>query len=119
MSTIGNIIWFILGGFLGGLLWIIAGLICCITIIGIPLGLQCFKFATVTMFPFGREIVYSDSTGSLLVNVIWIIFIGFEMAAYFFIIGVFYCITIVGIPIGLYSFKMAKLSLMPFGTEVL
>lgn len=119
MSTFGNIIWFILGGFLGGLFWILAGILCCVTIIGIPLGLQCFKFAGLTMCPFGKEIIYGGGAGSLFLNILWLVFFGLGMAVYFFFIGILYCATIIGIPIGLYSFKMAKLSLMPFGTEVM
>ena len=60
MRTIGNILWFIFGGLLGGLAWIFAGCIWCITIIGIPVGLQCFKFATLAFWPFGKEIVYGS-----------------------------------------------------------
>ena len=58
MRTLGNILWFIFGGVLGGLAWIFAGCIWCITIIGIPVGLQCFKFASLAFWPFGKEIVY-------------------------------------------------------------
>ena len=57
MNTLGNILWFIFGGLFSGILWLLAGLIWCITIIGIPLGLQCFKFASLAMWPFGTEIV--------------------------------------------------------------
>ena len=55
MRTIGNILWFIFGGLLGGLAWVFAGCIWCITIIGIPVGLQCFKFATLAFWPFGKQ----------------------------------------------------------------
>ena len=58
MNTLGNILWFIFGGLFSGILWLLAGLIWCITIIGIPIGLQCFKFASLAMWPFGKEIVY-------------------------------------------------------------
>ena len=75
MRTIGNILWFIFGGLLGGLAWIFAGCIWCITIIGIPVGLQCFKFATLAFWPFGKEIVYGNGMFSFLVNLIWIIFL--------------------------------------------
>ena len=62
MRTIGNILWFIFGGLLGGLAWVFAGCIWCITIIGIPVGLQCFKFATLAFWAFGKEIVYENGT---------------------------------------------------------
>lgn len=71
MRTIGNILWFIFGGLLGGLAWVFAGCIWCITIIGIPVGLQCFKFATLAFWPFGKEIVYGNGMFSFLVNLIW------------------------------------------------
>ena len=71
MRTIGNIVWFIFGGLLGGLAWAFAGCIWCITIIGIPVGLQCFKFATLAFWPFGKEIVYGNGMFSFLVNLIW------------------------------------------------
>ena len=79
MRTIGNILWFIFGGLLGGLAWVFAGCIWCITIIGIPVGLQCFKFATLAFWPFGKEIVYGNGMFSFLVNLIWIIFFGWAM----------------------------------------
>ena len=66
MRTIGNILWFIFGGLLGGLAWVFAGCIWCITIIGIPVGLQCFKFATLAFWPFGKEIVYGNGMFSFL-----------------------------------------------------
>ena len=119
MRTIGNILWFIFGGLLGGLAWIFAGCIWCITIIGIPVGLQCFKFATLAFWPFGKEIVYGNGMFSFLVNLIWIIFFGWEMALGNLIVGCIWCITIVGIPFGKQFFKMARLSFMPFGASVI
>ena len=87
MRTIGNILWFIFGGLLGGLAWVFAGCIWCITIIGIPVGLQCFKFATLAFWPFGKEIVYRNGMFSFLVNLIWIVFFGWEMALGNLIVG--------------------------------
>ena len=119
MRTLGNILWFIFGGVLGGLAWIFAGCIWCITIIGIPVGLQCFKFASLAFWPFGKEIVYGNGMFSFLVNLIWILFFGWEMALGNLIIGFLWCITIVGIPFGKQFFKMARLSFMPFGASVI
>ena len=118
MSTIGNILWFLFGGLIGGLAWVLAGCLWCITIIGIPVGLQCFKFASLAFFPFGKEVVYGGGGFSFLVNLIWIIFFGLEMAIGYCILGCLWCITILGIPIGKQCFKMAKLSLMPSGSSV-
>ena len=68
MKTLGNILWFVFGGFISGLGWILSGLIWCITVIGIPYGVQCFKFAKLSFFPFGKEIVYGDGAISFLVS---------------------------------------------------
>ena len=118
MGILGNILWFIFGGFAAGLSWVIAGIGWCITIIGIPIGLQCFKFASLAMWPFGKEIVYGSGMFSLLVNVIWIVFFGLEMAVANLILGCLWCITIIGIPFGKQFFKLAQLSLMPFGAQI-
>ena len=116
MSFIGNLIWFLLGGFLLGLGWIIAGILWCITIIGIPLGIQCFKIAGVAMFPFGRTVANNGGAMSLLLNILWICISGVELAVAHLIIGLLFCITIVGIPFGKQHFKLAQVALMPFGT---
>ena len=118
MSLLGNICWFLFGGILSGLAWILTGCIWCITIIGIPYGLQCFKFASLSFWPFGKEVIYSQGAFSFLVNVIWIIFFGWEMALGNLILGILWCITIIGIPFGKQFFKLSKLSLMPFGAKI-
>lgn len=119
MGCLGNIIWFICGGFLSGLSWLIAGCLWCITIIGIPIGLQCFKFASVSFFPFGKEIRYGGGVGSLLLNIVWLLLTGIPLAIESAIFGTILCITIIGIPFGLQHFKIAKLALMPFGTTIM
>lgn len=118
MSTLGNIIWIITGGILAALAWGLVGCLWCITIIGIPIGLQCFKMAGLSLMPFGRDVVYGGGAGSFIVNIIWICISGIELAAGFLLIGVAFCCTIIGIPFGLQFFKFAKLALMPFGAEV-
>ena len=118
MSFLGNIIWFIFGGFLSGLSWIVSGIIWCITIIGIPYGLQCFKFASLSFAPFGKEVNYSGGVVSFIVNVIWFIFFGLPMAIENAIFAIIWCLTIIGIPFGLQFFKIAKLALAPFGAEI-
>ena len=119
MTGIGNILWFLFGGLIGGLAWVLAGCLWCVTIIGIPVGLQCFKFASLAFFPFGKEVIYGGGGFSFLVNLIWIVFFGLEMAIGYVILGCLWCITLLGIPIGKQCFKMAKLSLMPFGASVI
>lgn len=118
MRILGNILWFVFGGFLNGLAWIISGLIWCITIIGIPYGRQCFKFASMSFFPFGKEVIYGGGAISLIANIIWLIFFGIWMAISNLIAGLVCCITIIGIPFGLQFFKLAKLSLTPFGAKI-
>ncbi len=118
MGCLGNVIWFVFGGFFCGLGWIFSGILCCCTIVGIPLGLQCFKFASMGFCPFGKEIVYGGGTVSLIANIIWLIFCGIPMAVGNVISGCLLCITIIGIPFGLQFFKLAKLSLMPFGATI-
>ncbi len=118
MKTLGNILWFIFGGFIGGLVWILVGLLWCITIIGIPVGKQCFKFASLSFWPFGKDIVYSDNMFSIIINVIWILLFGWEMALGYLVIGCIWCVTIIGIPFGLQFFKLAKLAIMPLGADI-
>ena len=80
MTFLGNLLWFLFGGLIGGLGWTLAGCLWCITIVGIPVGLQCFKFAGLAFFPFGKEIVYGCGTFSVLVNIIWLLLSGLELA---------------------------------------
>lgn len=118
MGCLGNLIWFLCGGLLQGLSWTLAGLLWCITIIGIPIGRQCFKFASVAFFPFGKDVQYGGGTISLLANIVWLIVSGIPLAIGAAINGLLLCITIIGIPFGLQCFKIAKLALMPFGATI-
>ena len=118
MGCLGNLLWFIFGGFIMGISWIFAGALWCITIIGIPIGMQCFKFASLAFFPFGKEVRYGGGAGSLLLNILWIIITGIPLAIEAALIGAIFCITIIGIPFGMQCFKISKLALMPFGSSV-
>ncbi len=118
MKTIGNILWFIFGGFFSGLSWLLSGALWCITIVGIPYGKQCFKFASLAFSPFGKKIVPGGGVISALANVIWIIFFGLPMALENAVFGILWCVTIVGIPFGKQFFKIARLALTPFGSAV-
>ena len=111
MSTIANIIWIIFGGLVTAIGWCLAGIVFSVTIIGIPLGRQCFKMASLTLAPFGKTIVYGGGAPSLIANIFWLILAGLPMAVSYAVLGVLYCITVIGIPIGLQCLKMAKLSL--------
>ena len=108
MGCLGNLLWFIFGGAISGLSWCLAGVLC----------LQCFKFASLSFFPFGKEVRYGGGAGSFLLNILWLILSGLPLALEHVVIGAVLCITIIGIPFGLQQFKLAKLALMPFGSEV-
>lgn len=118
MRFIGNVLWFIFGGFWMGLGWLAAGCLWCITVIGIPIGVQCFKFAGLAFFPFGKDVSYGGGIASLLCNILWLLISGIPLALEAVILGCSFCITIIGIPFGLQCFKLAKLALMPFGARV-
>lgn len=119
MSCLGNIIWIILGGFFNAIGWFLFGCLWCITIIGVPIGLQCFKIARLQFAPFGKEVVTNDdSSVSLFLNILWLIFGGLELCIANLISAFLLCITIIGIPFAMQSLKLAKLSLMPFGKEI-
>lgn len=118
MGCLGNILWFVFGGAIAGIGWLICGCLWCITIIGIPIGIQCFKIARLTLFPFGADVQYGGGFDSLILNILWLLLSGVELAAGHMIIGLVLCVTIIGIPFGIQQFKLAKLALMPFGTRV-
>ncbi len=113
-----NILWFIFGGFELALCWAFSGLLLCCTVVGIPLGIQCFKMARLVAFPIGTDVTYHMGIFNGCFNVIWACTFGLVLALCSFAIGLLWCCTIIGIPIGLQWFKVAKLSFMPFGTVV-
>jgi uncharacterized membrane protein YccF (DUF307 family) len=122
MKLLGNILWIVLGGFFISLYYALVGLLFCISIIGIPFGIQLFKMAGFALWPFGREVVSGYNDGgclSLIMNVIWIVCGGIEIALAHVGLGIAFCITIIGIPLGLQHFKMALLALTPFGKEII
>lgn len=119
MSLLGNIIWFILGGFISAIMWTIAGALCCITVIGIPFGMQCFKIAALTLFPFGKDVEIGNfGAGGLLGNILWIIFLGWELCIAHLVSAALCAITVIGIPFAVQHLKLARLALIPFGAEI-
>jgi len=118
MRFLGNILWFLLGGLLSAMGWCIAGLIWCVTIIGIPIGVQCFKLSAISLFPFGCEVDYEGGAISFIVNVLWLLISGLPLAICNFVWGCILCVTVIGIPFGLQFFKIAKLALAPFGAVI-
>ncbi len=120
LRFLGNILWLIFGGIIGAGLWVIAGLLVCLTIIGIPFGLQCFKIAGFVLWPFGRDVeIGSFGIGGLIGNILWILLLGWELCIAHLAIGAALCVTIIGIPFGLQHFKLAMLAILPFGAKVL
>ena len=119
MNFIGNIIWLLFGGIISAVLWFIAGLVLCVTIIGIPFGLQCLKISLFVLWPFGRDIEPGNfGVGGFLLNIIWILLFGWELAVLHLVIGVILCVTVIGIPFGLQHFKFAILGFVPFGARI-
>lgn len=120
MKTLLNVIWIVLSGFWMFLAYMIVGALWCITIVGVPFGLASFRIGLFALWPFGREAVRKESAGgfSALGNVFWFVLSGLWLAIGHAITGVLLCCTIVGIPLGLGSFKMIPISLLPLGREV-
>ena len=118
MSLLGNIVFFVFGGFLIFLGYVLGGIVLCITIVGIPFGFQCFKLAGGVLAPFGREVLETDPPGgilSLILNIIWIILPGLELAIMHLLLAAFFAITIVGLPLAAQHMKLVKVALLPFG----
>ncbi len=121
MSVIGNIIWLLFGGIFIALEYVAAGLVFCITIIGIPWGIKCFQLAVLALWPFGRKVVPHPQAGgclNTLMNVIWIFIGGIWICLSHLFWGIIFCITIIGIPFGKQHFKLAGLALAPFGKDI-
>ena len=120
MRTIGNIVWLVLAGIWLAIGYVVAGLLMFISIIGIPFGIASFRLAGYVLWPFGRTVVKKPISGvpSFIGNIIWLIFGGLEMVVAHLLVGVVLCVTIIGIPLGIVSFKMANLAFSPLGHEV-
>ncbi len=121
MKTLLNIIWMVFGGLIIAIEYAVSSLLMMITVIGIPFGLQTIKLAGVSLWPFGTNIVSSGwPSGCLagIMNVIWWFLGGFAIALTHLGWGVFFCITIIGIPFGKQHFKLMRLALFPFGKEI-
>ena len=118
LRFLGNVIWVLFGGLELALMWALFGVLWCVTIAGIPVGVQCFKMAKFTMWPFGKSIVRDNGVGKFLLNVVWCLFGGLELAVVYVVLGVVFFITIIGIPFARQNFKLAGLALRPFGAKI-
>ena len=117
MRLIANIIWILFGGIWLALLWLLLGIVLCVTIVGIPFGIQCFKMAWLSLAPYGKK-VDLNFTEHPIANVIWAVLGGWVVAVIYLFVGVLNCITIIGIPRGIQCFKIMKLAFFPFGAEI-
>ena len=121
VSLIGNILWLIFGGLIAGFLYILGGLLLCVTIVGIPFGLQTIKIGMATFAPFGKEVVKSpraDGLLPLLFNAIWIVLFGWEIAIAHLTSALILGITIIGLPFAKQHLKLVIVSLLPFGHDL-
>lgn len=121
MRTLGNILWLVLAGVWLAIGYVVAGIVMCILIVTIPLGVQAFKLASFSLWPFGRTVVERPDVSpalGCLGNVVWLVLGGLELAIAHVVAGVLLCLTIVGIPLGIACFKLVPLALLPFGKEI-
>jgi uncharacterized membrane protein YccF (DUF307 family) len=120
MNLLLNLIWLLFGGFIVVLAYLLGGILLCITIIGIPFGIQCFKLAGLALMPFGQEIREKEPPGgavAVIMNIIWIILPGLELAVFHLVMALLFAITIIGLPIAAQHLKMTRMALLPFGFE--
>jgi uncharacterized membrane protein YccF (DUF307 family) len=118
MLTIGNILWLVFSGFWMAVGYGVSGALLCLTIVGIPFGMQAFKLAGFTLWPFGRKIVDVQGGGgclSVVFNILWLVLFGWELFLGHLVTGLLLCLTVIGIPFGIQAFKLSVLALWPFG----
>jgi uncharacterized membrane protein YccF (DUF307 family) len=115
-----NIIWFLLAGLWMAIGYLIAAVICFVLIITIPFGVAALRIGVFSLWPFGKTVVRRADAGaaSALANIIWLVLCGWWLALGHLATGLLLCLTVIGIPLGLGSFKMIPISLLPFGREI-
>jgi uncharacterized membrane protein YccF (DUF307 family) len=121
MSTLGNVIWVVFGGFFVCLEYLLAGFSLCLTVVGIPFGVQLFKLGIMALLPFGQEAVPTEASEGaipLIANVVWLVVWGWVIALSHVVFAALFAVTVVGIPFALQHWKLAKLALWPFGKEI-
>ena len=117
LRVISNILWLFFVGIWLALSWCVAGVILCITIVGIPFGVQCFKLAKLSFAPIGKKVKLNTSEHPVA-NAVWAILGGWAMALLYLFVGIINCITIIGISRGIQCFKIMKLAFFPFGAKI-
>ena len=120
VRTLLNIIWLVLSGFWMFLGYVAAGVLLCLLILTIPWGIASFRIGVYALWPFGRTVVSRPTAGvgSFLGNVVWVILAGWWLALGHILTGIAMCLTIIGIPMGIASFKLVPVSLAPLGKEI-
>ena len=121
MRTVGNLLWLVFAGLWISLGYAVGGALLCLTVVGIPFGIQALKLAGFALWPFGREVVRTPHPGGCLetgFNLVWVVLFGWEILLASIVTGGLMCLTIVGIPFGIQAFKLGRLGLWPFGREV-
>ena len=111
-----NFLWLLLGGLLGFAVWFVIGLSLCLTVIGIPFGIKCFKTALLVVWPFGTHVEGNLEEHPYL-NLFWLLIIGLPTATIHFAIGCILCLSVIGIPFALQFFKISHYLLAPFGAD--
>jgi uncharacterized membrane protein YccF (DUF307 family) len=120
LKGILNVIWLVLEGFWMAIAYVIAGIVCFVLILTIPFGIAAFRIAGYVLWPFGRTVERSPTAGvaSVIGNVLWLILFGWWLALGHLIAGIALCLTIIGIPLGIASFKIIPVTLVPLGTRI-
>jgi uncharacterized membrane protein YccF (DUF307 family) len=120
MSFLGNVIWLIFGGLITAIGYIIGGILLCLTLVGIPFGLQSIKLGVATLTPFGKEVVVSKNEGpvAMLFDVIWIVLFGWEIALAHLASALILAVTIVGLPFARQHIKLIPVAIFPFQREL-
>lgn len=119
MRLLLNVLWFVLGGWISGTLWILAGVLLAITVVGLPWTPAAFRLASFSYWPFGRMVVDRDTgVGSGCLNVLWLVLAGWWLALHHIVLAAALALTIIGIPFALQHVKLAVLSLTPVGKGV-
>jgi uncharacterized membrane protein YccF (DUF307 family) len=120
LAAILNVIWLVLEGLWMAMAYVIVGIICFILIITIPFGIASWRIAGYVLWPFGRTIERRPGAGlaSVIGNVIWVILFGWWLAIGHLVAGVLLCMTVIGIPLGLASFKIIPITLVPLGVRI-
>lgn len=119
MKTVGNVLWFVCAGLWSALVWVLVAALCAVTVIGLPVARQCLKLGRFSLWPMGRQVVADPAATkpSTVGNALWFV-PGTILAVIYIIGGALLCVTVIGIPFGMQSFKFAGLAFSPFGKKV-